>query len=68
MQSEHTFPLEIIAECNFNDDVSSECNQLPACTKKPLQMVKNAAAHLVLNQKKTAHVTPVSIPHSSSCH
>ena len=39
------------------------CNSLlaglPACTFKPLQMIQNAAARLVFNQPKTAHVTPL---------
>ena len=34
---------------------------LPACAVKPLQMVQNAAARLVLNQPKRAHVTPLFI-------
>ena len=34
---------------------------LPACAVKPLQMVQNAAAHLVFNQPKRAHVTPLFI-------
>ena len=34
---------------------------LPACTFKPLQMIQNAAARLVFNQPKTAHVTPLLI-------
>ncbi|XP_072222435.1 uncharacterized protein [Leuresthes tenuis] len=34
---------------------------LPACAVKPLQMVQNAAARLVFNQPKRAHVTPLFI-------
>uniref|UniRef100_A0A8C6L387 Reverse transcriptase domain-containing protein n=1 Tax=Nothobranchius furzeri TaxID=105023 RepID=A0A8C6L387_NOTFU len=34
---------------------------LPACTVRPLQMVQNAAARLVFNQPKRAHVTPLFI-------
>src|SRR4029434_2734174 len=34
---------------------------LPACVVKPLQMIQNAAARLVLNQTKRAHVTPLLI-------
>src|SRR4029434_9722870 len=30
---------------------------LPACVVKPLQMIQNAAARLVFNQPKRAHVT-----------
>ncbi|XP_071374645.1 uncharacterized protein, partial [Centroberyx affinis] len=41
------------------------CNSLlaglPACTFKPLQMIQNAAARLVFNQPKRAHVTPLFI-------
>ena len=32
---------------------------LPACAIKPLQMIQNAAARLVFNQPKRAHVTPL---------
>src|SRR4029434_9102507 len=34
---------------------------LPACVVKPLQMIQNAAARLVFNQPKRAHVTPLPI-------
>ncbi len=34
---------------------------LPACTIKPLQMIQNAAARLVFNEPKRAHVTPLFI-------
>ena len=34
---------------------------LPACVMKPLQMIQHAAAHLVFNQPKRAHVTPLLI-------
>src|SRR4029434_4694817 len=34
---------------------------LPACVVKPLQMIQNAAARLVFNQPKRAHVTPLFI-------
>ena len=34
---------------------------LPACAVKSLQMVQNAAARLVFNQPKRAHVTPLFI-------
>ena len=34
---------------------------LPACAVKPLQMVQNAAACLVFDQPKRAHVTPLFI-------
>ncbi|XP_076155180.1 uncharacterized protein LOC143138640 [Alosa pseudoharengus] len=34
---------------------------LPACAVKPLQMIQNAAARLVYNQPKRAHVTPLLI-------
>src|SRR4029434_10212408 len=34
---------------------------LPACVVKPLQMIQNAAARLVFNQPKRAHVTPLLI-------
>ncbi|XP_070402416.1 uncharacterized protein [Nothobranchius furzeri] len=34
---------------------------LPGCTVRPLQMVQNAAARLVFNQPKRAHVTPLFI-------
>lgn len=41
------------------------CNSLlaglPVCTVKPLQMIQNAAARLVFNQPKRAHVTPLLI-------
>lgn len=41
------------------------CNSLlaglPACTFKPLQMIQNAAARLVFNLPKSAHVTPLLI-------
>ncbi|KAL0146873.1 hypothetical protein M9458_057812, partial [Cirrhinus mrigala] len=32
---------------------------LPTCTIKPLQMIQNAAARLVFNEPKRAHVTPL---------
>src|SRR4029434_6613122 len=34
---------------------------LPACVVKPLQMIQNAAARLVFNQPKRAHVTPSGV-------
>ncbi len=34
---------------------------LPSNTIKPLQMIQNAAARLVFNEPKIAHVTPLSI-------
>ena len=34
---------------------------LPACTIKPLQLIQNAAARVVFNEPKTAHVTPLLI-------
>ena len=34
---------------------------LPACVMKPLQMIQHAAAHLVFNQLKRAHVTRLLI-------
>src|SRR4029434_7213109 len=34
---------------------------LPACVVKPLQMIQHATAHLVFNQPKRAHVTPLLI-------
>ncbi|XP_067220280.1 uncharacterized protein [Chanodichthys erythropterus] len=34
---------------------------LPACTIKPLQLIQNAAARLVFNEPKRAHVTPLFI-------
>ena len=34
---------------------------LPACTIKPLQLIQNAAARVVFNESKTAHVTPLLI-------
>ena len=34
---------------------------LPACAVKPLQMFQNAVAHLVFNQPKRAHVTPLFV-------
>ncbi|XDV31017.1 hypothetical protein PO909_033794 [Leuciscus waleckii] len=34
---------------------------LPACATKPLQMIQNAAARLVFNEPKRAHVTPLFI-------
>ncbi len=34
---------------------------LPSCTIKPLQMIQNAAARLVFNKPKRAHVTPLFI-------
>ncbi|KAL0174283.1 hypothetical protein M9458_030251, partial [Cirrhinus mrigala] len=34
---------------------------LPSCTFKPLQMIQNAAARLVFNEPKRAHVTPLFI-------
>ena len=32
---------------------------LPACTIKPLQLIQNAAARVVFNEPKRAHVTPL---------
>ncbi len=41
------------------------CNALlagfPSCTIKPLQIIQNAAARLVFNEPKMAHVTPLFI-------
>ncbi len=34
---------------------------LPACTIKPLQLIQNAAARVVFNKPKKAHVTPLFI-------
>ncbi len=34
---------------------------LPACTIKPLQLIQNAAARVVFNELKKAHVTPLFI-------
>ncbi|XP_067268944.1 uncharacterized protein [Pseudorasbora parva] len=34
---------------------------LPSCAIKPLQMIQNAAARLVFNEPKRAHVTPLFI-------
>ncbi len=34
---------------------------LPACTTKPLQLIQNAAARVVFNEPKIAHVTPLFI-------
>ncbi|XP_073668112.1 uncharacterized protein [Paramisgurnus dabryanus] len=34
---------------------------LPACTTKPLQMIQNAAARVVFNEPKRAHVTPLFV-------
>jgi len=34
---------------------------LPACTTKPLQLIQNAAARVVFNEPKKAHVTPLFI-------
>ncbi|XP_056619224.1 uncharacterized protein LOC130433401 isoform X1 [Triplophysa dalaica] len=34
---------------------------LPACTTKPLQMIQNAAARVIFNEPKRAHVTPLLI-------
>ncbi|KAK9976737.1 hypothetical protein ABG768_021940, partial [Culter alburnus] len=34
---------------------------LPACTIKPLQLIQNAAARLVFNEPKRAHVTPLFV-------
>ncbi|XP_067301248.1 uncharacterized protein, partial [Pseudorasbora parva] len=34
---------------------------LPACTIKPLQLIQNAAARVVFNEPKRAHVTPLFI-------
>ncbi|XP_051739780.1 calcium and integrin-binding family member 2 isoform X1 [Ctenopharyngodon idella] len=34
---------------------------LPSCTVRPLQMIQNAAARLVFNEPKRAHVTPLFI-------
>src|SRR4029434_5782268 len=44
---------------SFN--TSSHVDLLPACVMKPLQMIQHAAAHLVFNQPKRAHVTPLLI-------
>jgi len=34
---------------------------LPSCATKPQQMIQNAAARLVFNKPKSAHVTPLFI-------
>ncbi len=34
---------------------------LPTCTIKPLQLIQNAAARVVFNEPKKAHVTPLFI-------
>src|SRR4029434_10637788 len=41
--------------------LSHQSTGLPACVVKPLQMIQNAAARLVFNQPKRAHVTPLLI-------
>ncbi|XP_053506437.1 uncharacterized protein LOC128623388 [Ictalurus furcatus] len=43
------------------DYCNSLLSGLPASSIKPLQMIQNAAAHLVFNQPKRTHVTPVFI-------
>ncbi len=35
--------------------------ELPSCKIKPLQMIQNAAARLVFNEPKRAHVTPLFV-------
>ncbi len=37
---------------------------LPACTIKPLQLIQNAAARVVFNEPKKAHVTPLFISYT----
>src|SRR4029434_7528627 len=44
---------------SFN--TSSHVVLLPACVMKPLEMIQHAVAHLVFNQPKRAHVTPLLI-------
>src|SRR4029434_10478940 len=43
------------------DDCNALLTGLPACVVKPLQMIQNAAARLVFNQPKRAHITPLLI-------
>ena len=43
------------------DDSNSLLVGLPACIVKPLQRIQNAAAHVVFNQPKQAHVTPLFV-------
>ncbi|KAF4082916.1 hypothetical protein AMELA_G00134090 [Ameiurus melas] len=48
------------------DYCNSLLSGLPASSIKPLQMIQNAAAHLVFNQPKTTH-TPLHLPPLASC-
>ena len=47
--------------CAVKDYCNALLTGLPACVVKPLQMIQNAAARLVFNQPKRAHVTPLLI-------
>src|SRR4029434_618054 len=47
--------------CSRLDYCNALLTGLPACVVKPLQMIQNAAARLVFNQPKRAHVTPLLI-------
>ncbi len=56
--TQHNFQALVISRLDY-------CNALLAgltsCTIKPLQMIQNAAARLVFNEPKRAHVTPLFV-------
>ena len=47
----------ILRNIDYLDYCNALLTGLPACVVKPLQIIQNAAAHLVFNQPKRAHVT-----------
>ncbi len=48
------------AQCLDHFSSPSTCGP-PACTIKPLQLIQNAAARMVFNEPKKAHITPLLI-------
>jgi len=61
--NEHATQLLVQALVFFRlDYFNSLLAGLPSCAIKPLQIIQNAAARLVFNKPKSAHVTPLFIP------
>ncbi|KAI2655879.1 Pro-Pol polyprotein [Labeo rohita] len=58
---QHDFTIHLGPVISRLDYCNALLAGLPSCTIKPLQMIQNAAARLVFNEPKKAHVTPLFI-------